>query len=110
MHGLQDGGAGQHEIGAVRPDAGLGGASRSILQQQPVGGGLAVAAGQPQPVDPLPPATLIEGDFTADGVEAELVAALGGPPNLLLSDMAPNTIGHPQTDHCLLYTSPSPRD
>ena len=51
------------------------------------------------PVDPLPPATLIEGDFTADGVEAELVAALGGPPNLLLSDMAPNTIGHPQTDH-----------
>jgi 23S rRNA (uridine2552-2'-O)-methyltransferase len=51
------------------------------------------------PVDPLPPAILIEGDFTADEAPAQLLAALGGPPDLLLSDMAPNTIGHPQTDH-----------
>jgi 23S rRNA (uridine2552-2'-O)-methyltransferase len=51
------------------------------------------------PVDPLPPAILIEGDFTADDAPAQLTAALGGPPDLLLSDMAPNTIGHPQTDH-----------
>jgi 23S rRNA (uridine2552-2'-O)-methyltransferase len=51
------------------------------------------------PVDPLPPAILIEGDFTTDEAPAQLIAALGGPPDLLLSDMAPNTIGHPQTDH-----------
>ena len=51
------------------------------------------------PVDPLPPAILIEGDFTVDEAPAQLLAALGGPPDLLLSDMAPNTIGHPQTDH-----------
>ncbi len=51
------------------------------------------------PVAPLPPAILIEGDFTADEAPAQLLAALGGPPDLLLSDMAPNTIGHPQTDH-----------
>ena len=51
------------------------------------------------PVDPIPPAILIEGDFTADDAEEKLVTALGGPPDLLLSDMAPNTIGHAQTDH-----------
>jgi 23S rRNA (uridine2552-2'-O)-methyltransferase len=30
---------------------------------------------------------------------AALLAALGGPPDLVLSDMAANTVGHKQTDH-----------
>ena len=28
-----------------------------------------------------------------------LIEALGGAPDLVLSDMAANTVGHPQTDH-----------
>lgn len=50
-------------------------------------------------VDPLPPATLIEGDFTDPEIAPRLLDALGGPPDLVLSDMAPNTVGHPRTDH-----------
>ncbi len=51
------------------------------------------------PVDPLPPAVMIEGDFTDPDMGRRLLDALGGPPDLVLSDMAPNTVGHPQTDH-----------
>jgi len=28
-----------------------------------------------------------------------LLKMLGGPPDVVLSDMAPNTVGHKQTDH-----------
>jgi 23S rRNA (uridine2552-2'-O)-methyltransferase len=51
------------------------------------------------PVDPLPPAHLIEGDFTDPDIGPRLLAALGGAPDLVLSDMAPNTLGHRRTDH-----------
>ena len=47
---------------------------------------------------PLPPATLIEGDFT-DPAVADQLATLVGSPDLIVSDMAPNTTGHRQTDH-----------
>ncbi|MBS0410093.1 MAG: RlmE family RNA methyltransferase [Proteobacteria bacterium] len=50
-------------------------------------------------VDPLPPAQLIQADFTEPGCGERLIALLGGPPDVVLSDMAPNTIGHRQTDH-----------
>lgn len=51
------------------------------------------------PVDPLPPATLIQMDFTHPDCGRRLIELLGGPPDLILSDMAPNTTGHRQTDH-----------
>ncbi|MDR3507289.1 MAG: RlmE family RNA methyltransferase [Caulobacteraceae bacterium] len=51
------------------------------------------------PVDPLPPAQLFEMDFTDPDCGPRLMAALGGAPDLVLSDMAPNTIGHKRTDH-----------
>src|SRR5690606_25819215 len=51
------------------------------------------------PVDPIPGATLIQADFTDPGVDDRLIEALGGPPDLILSDMAHNTIGHRRTDH-----------
>jgi 23S rRNA (uridine2552-2'-O)-methyltransferase len=38
-------------------------------------------------------------DFMADEAPAALAEALGGPPDLVLSDMAANTVGHKQTDH-----------
>ena len=35
----------------------------------------------------------------ADEAPAALEGALDGPPDLVLSDMAANTVGHKQTDH-----------
>jgi 23S rRNA (uridine2552-2'-O)-methyltransferase len=51
------------------------------------------------PIDPLPPAVIVEGDFTEPGQGEALLERLGGAPDLVLSDMAPNTTGHRQTDH-----------
>lgn len=51
------------------------------------------------PVDPLPPAEIIEMDFTDPACGPRLIEMLGGAPDVVLSDMAPNTVGHRQTDH-----------
>ncbi|MFC4254323.1 rRNA methyltransferase [Altererythrobacter xixiisoli] len=49
--------------------------------------------------DPIEGVTLLQMDFMADAAPAQLQAALDGPPDLVLSDMAANTVGHKQTDH-----------
>jgi 23S rRNA (uridine2552-2'-O)-methyltransferase len=51
------------------------------------------------PVDPLPPAHILTMDFTDPACGPRLMELLGGPPDVVLSDMAPNTVGHRQTDH-----------
>ena len=51
------------------------------------------------PVDPLPPAQILQMDFTDPACGPKLIELLGGAPDLVLSDMAPNTVGHRQTDH-----------
>ena len=51
------------------------------------------------PMDAIPGATLLQHDFMADDAPEKLKAALGGPADLVLSDMAANTVGHQQTDH-----------
>ncbi|MFN3522398.1 MAG: RlmE family RNA methyltransferase [Phenylobacterium sp.] len=51
------------------------------------------------PVEPLPPAQILEMDFTDPACGPRLIELLGGPPDVVLSDMAPNTVGHKQTDH-----------
>lgn len=51
------------------------------------------------PVDPLPPAELVQMDFTDPAAGPLLMEMLGGQPDLVLSDMAPNTVGHRETDH-----------
>ena len=51
------------------------------------------------PTDPLDGVTLIQMDFTDESAPGRLRDALGGPADLVLSDMAANTVGHPQTDH-----------
>ena len=38
-------------------------------------------------------------DFTDPACGPALIAALGGPPDVIMSDIAPNTVGHKQTDH-----------
>ena len=51
------------------------------------------------PTGPLPGASIIEGDFLDPVQAAQLVAQVGGAPDVILSDMAPNTTGHQRTDH-----------
>jgi len=51
------------------------------------------------PVDPLPPAQILQMDFTDPACGPKLIDLLGGAPDVVLSDMAPNTVGHRQTDH-----------
>jgi len=59
----------------------------------------AVAGVDLLPIEPLAPATLIQMDFTDPEAGRLLIESLGGRPDLILSDMAPNTIGHKSTDH-----------
>ena len=51
------------------------------------------------PVDPIEGVQIAQKDFMDDDAPAWIEGALGGPADLVLSDMAANTVGHPQTDH-----------
>ena len=51
------------------------------------------------PMDPVPGATILQGDLTHDTLPGQLASLLGGKADLVLSDMAPNTTGHNATDH-----------
>jgi 23S rRNA (uridine2552-2'-O)-methyltransferase len=51
------------------------------------------------PMDPIPGAILVEGDFHDPDMPDRLAITLGGKADLVLSDMAPNTTGHAATDH-----------
>jgi len=51
------------------------------------------------PTEPIEDVAILQMDFMADEAPDALAAALGGAPDLVLSDMAANTVGHKQTDH-----------
>lgn len=51
------------------------------------------------PTEPIEGVTIFQMDFMSDEAPAALESALDGPPDLVLSDMAANTVGHKQTDH-----------
>jgi 23S rRNA (uridine2552-2'-O)-methyltransferase len=51
------------------------------------------------PTEPIPGAMVLQGDFTDPAIEAQIRIALGGPADLVLSDMAAPATGHPATDH-----------
>ena len=51
------------------------------------------------PTDPIEGVVILELDFMDDNAPDRLKETLGGPVDLVLSDMAANTVGHPQTDH-----------
>jgi 23S rRNA (uridine2552-2'-O)-methyltransferase len=63
----------------------------------PMGG--AVVGIDLNPTDPIPGATVMQGDFTDPATAAQIRAALAGPADLLLSDMAAPATGHAATDH-----------
>ena len=56
------------------------------------------------PVEPLPPADLLQMDFTDPACGPLLIERLGAAPDVVLCDIAPNTIGHKQTDHLRIIT------
>ena len=51
------------------------------------------------PTEPIEGVAILQMDFMDDDAPAALEAELDGPPDLVLSDMAANTVGHKQTDH-----------
>ena len=51
------------------------------------------------PTDPLDGVAILQLDFMDEAAPDRLREALGGPADLVLSDMAANTVGHQQTDH-----------
>ena len=51
------------------------------------------------PTEPLDGVAILQMDFMDHDAPAKLREALGGPADLVLSDMAANTVGHQQTDH-----------
>lgn len=51
------------------------------------------------PTDPIEGVTIFEMDFMDEAAPDVLRDALGGEADLVLSDMAANTVGHQQTDH-----------
>ncbi|MBB2969819.1 RlmE family RNA methyltransferase [Mesorhizobium sp. RMAD-H1] len=50
-------------------------------------------------VDPLPGVTMLKMDFLDEEAPEKLIEALGGQPDVVLSDMAAPTTGHRRTDH-----------
>lgn len=51
------------------------------------------------PLDPIPGAELLQADFTEASAPEDLKALLGGPVDVVLSDMAASSTGHKKTDH-----------
>jgi 23S rRNA (uridine2552-2'-O)-methyltransferase len=51
------------------------------------------------PTEPIEGVTIVQMDFMDEDAPDKLRDAIGGPADLVLSDMAANTVGHPQTDH-----------
>jgi 23S rRNA (uridine2552-2'-O)-methyltransferase len=51
------------------------------------------------PIDPIEGVMILQMDFLDEEAPEKLGEALGGPADLVLSDMAANTVGHQQTDH-----------
>lgn len=51
------------------------------------------------PCEPIEGVEILMMDFMADEAPDAILAALGAVPDLVISDMAANTVGHQQTDH-----------
>ena len=65
-----------------------------------IAGGLGTVLGVDlQEVEPIPGAELHTLDFLSDGADALVKGWLGGKADVVMSDMAANTVGHKQTDH-----------
>lgn len=50
-------------------------------------------------IEPIENVEFIVGDFTQQEIQAQMLEKLEKKPNLIMSDMAANTVGHRTTDH-----------
>ncbi|MDR1365617.1 MAG: RlmE family RNA methyltransferase [Holosporales bacterium] len=50
-------------------------------------------------IAPINGTEFVKGDFNDEEVVRRILGVLGDKPDLILSDMAPNTVGHAKTDH-----------
>lgn len=75
------------------------GAAPGGWTQVAVARGAHVVAMDILPMEPLAGATVLEADMLADDTPDRLKAALGGPADLVMTDMAAPTTGHRATDH-----------
>jgi 23S rRNA (uridine2552-2'-O)-methyltransferase len=73
-----------------------GGWSQVVRRQAP---GAKVVGIDLLATDPIDGVAILQMDFMDEAAPEKLREALGGPADLVLSDMAANTVGHPQTDH-----------
>jgi len=73
-----------------------GGWTQVVRQQAPQA---AVVGIDLLPTEPIDGAVILELDLMDEAAPERLKEALGGAADLVLSDMAANTVGHPQTDH-----------
>lgn len=77
-----------------------GGWTQVSVERVKAGKGTGVVVGiDITPVEPVPGATVIAKDFYDDDAPAELIALLGGPADVVLSDMAAAATGDTQVDH-----------
>ena len=73
-----------------------GGWTQVVRKQSPKAAVVGIAL---LPTDPIDGVTILQMDFMDEDAPTRLKEALGGPADLVMSDMAANTVGHPQTDH-----------
>ncbi len=74
-----------------------GGWAQVVVEQAPKG--MRLLGIDLQDIEPLEGAEFLKMDFLAADAEERLMAALDGPADLVLSDMANAATGHKQTDH-----------
>ena len=85
----------------------LGAAPGGWTQVAVARGAAQVAGVDLLPVDEVPGATILLGDFTDATTEDALLRLLSGRPDLVLSDMAPNTTDTPQLTIYASWHSPN---
>ncbi|TIX51101.1 RlmE family RNA methyltransferase [Alteraurantiacibacter aquimixticola] len=73
-----------------------GGWSQVVRKRAPKAGVVGIDLLETEPIEGV---TIFQMDFMDDAAPQKLEEALDGPPDLVLSDMAANTVGHKQTDH-----------
>jgi 23S rRNA (uridine2552-2'-O)-methyltransferase len=71
----------------------------SQVAQRKAGDGGFVLAVDILEMEPLPGVECMQLDFTGEDADGEVMRALGGPADTVLSDMAQPATGHRQTDH-----------
>ena len=71
----------------------------AVQRIRPLETGGRVVGIDPTPVEPIAGTIILRQDFMGDDAPTNLKAALEGPADAVLSDMAAPATGHPQTDH-----------